>query len=904
MCGIAGIINFNNNPVDELSISKMIRAMKHRGPDDEGMFFEHHVGLGFVRLSILDLSQSGHQPMVSENGRYIIVFNGEVYNYVELKEKLKEKYQFNSNTDTEVVLKSYIEWGESCLDKFNGMFAFAIYDTIEKTLFGARDRFGIKPFYYFYNYNQFIFASDIPPILTNQNVSAFPNNEVIFNYLLTNRTNYSEKTFFDNILKLNPGHKFKIENKKLTISQWYNIENHNITEGFNSSTEYDKVFIEAIKIQLRSDVPIGICLSGGLDSSSIAAVLLKAFKVNNLHAYSAIYNKGDVGDEQDFIHIFSNEKMNMHFVKPTAESFLNDIDEYVNALSEPVPGTSEYAEFKVMQLAKQYSTVILNGQGADEVLGGYDYFYSAYLKELILKFYFLQFLKECFYLKKHNKLLPTLKYLLFFLAPINIKRYILKKKNNIFKPKFYYNNKIYATQIIKQFYTFKSLKKFFKNHFKHKFEHHLLWADKSGMYFSLETRFPFIDHHLIEKTLSTSNSNILKNGWTKNILREAMINKLDDKIRLRKDKVGFETPEAEWIREPAFKNFINEIINSTSFNNRPYFDANKIKLLVNQHNAYKANHANLIWKTIHLELWLRKFIDKKEHQTPNNKTFVIITPVKNEAKFVKETLNSVINQTIKPNLWILVNDGSTDNTAQIINEYCLKFSWIKTINLENKNEERSGGSKVVNAFYNGLRTVNINNYNFIVKLDGDLILPKNYFETLLNEFENDKKLGICGGTIYNSYSEYDLRIEKVADFHVRGALKMIRKECWLQINGFKEVWNWDGLDIMEAQFYGWKTRSIDIPVIHLRPTTSAYNLVEHSYKSGYEAYKMGADCKLTLIRTIRKISTKPYFKISSAYFKGYLTAKKNKETIIVAESLAKFINNKHYSRFNLLKSIF
>jgi len=904
MCGIAGIVYFNDSQVDSIAIEKMMAAMKHRGPDDEGKFIENNIGLGFVRLSILDLSPSGHQPMFSNDDRYVIVFNGEVYNYLEIKESLKEKYKFNSNTDTEVVLNAYIEWGENCLEKFNGMFAFVIYDRCEKTLFGARDRLGIKPFYYHHNYEHFIFASDIPSILTNSNVTAIPNDEIIFNYLLTNRTNYSEQTFFSYILKLKPGYKLKLNKTDLKIEKWYELEDHIYHEGFKTEIEYYNTFKEAISLQLRSDVPIGICLSGGLDSSAIASLLLEDFNLKYLHSYSAIYNKGDIGDEQEFIDLFKNKGIKMHFTKPSASELLKDIDSYLEALSEPVPGTSEYAEFKVMQLAKEHSTVILNGQGADEVLGGYDYFYPAYLKELVTKLQIIQFLKELYYLKQHNKLIKSLRYLTFFIAPVNLKCIILQKRNNVFHSAYYNKYNAEAKQIVNKFYNFKTLNNFFKNHFYYKFEHHLLWADKSGMYFSIETRFPFIDHHLIEKTLSTSSSKILNHGWTKAILRDSLHNKLDNKIRLRKDKVGFETPEEQWLKEKEFQNFITTIINSESFKNRPFFDSKKVKLLFQDHLNNKTNNANIIWKVVHLELWLRKFIDSKQNESINDKSFIIITPVKNEAQFIRQTIDSVVNQTVKPKLWIIVDDGSTDDTSQIIHEYCIVHDWIKLTTIENKNEERSGGSKVVRAFYKGLLLSNPNEFEFIVKLDGDLILPPNYFETLLIEFEKFPNLGICGGTIHNKYSENDIREEKASSFHVRGALKMIRRQCWDQIGGFKEIWNWDGLDVMEAQFKGWQTRSIKTPVIHLRPTTSAYDPIGHSYKSGYEAYKIGSDLRLTLIRSIRKAYGKHGIKQSTAYLKGYLAAKNNHENFIVSDSLAKFINKKHYSRFNILKLLF
>ncbi len=275
---------------------------------------------------------------------------------------------------------------------------------------------------------------------------------------------------------------------------------------------------------------------------------------------------------------------------------------------------------------------------------------------------------------------------------------------------------------------------------------------------------------------------------------------------------------------------------------------------------------------------------------------LVITPVKNESQFILKTICSLIKQSVKPKKWLIVDDGSTDDTVNIINEKILKYDWIELKLFKTKYEERTGGSKVVRAFNYGLSFVSADDYDFIVKLDGDLELPKNYFEAMINEFESDNKLGICGGTIYNKYSDNYIKIEKVSRFHVRGALKMIKINCWKDINGFKEIWNWDGIDIMEAQFKGWSTRSIDVPVIHLRPTSSAYDPLQHAFKSGYESYKMRSSLFLTLIRAIFKIKIKPYLKCSYYYLQGYFKANSNKEKLIISPELAKFINKKNYSR--------
>lgn len=609
MCGICGIINFDNSKVQDKHILEMMKAMKHRGPDDEGTFIEGSNGLGFVRLSILDLSPAGHQPMFSKDERFVIVFNGEVYNYLEIKEELKSKYEFRSNTDTEVVLYSYLEWGKDSLHKFNGMFAFVIFDRLKNEIFGARDRFGIKPFYYHLNENQFIFASDIPPILKALNKKPTPNDEVICNYLFLNRTNYSENTFFNEIKKLQHGHFFYIKDRNFEIFRWYDVSKELKGKGFKEPKEYYECLKNSIQLQLRSDVPVGICLSGGLDSSSIASILIKENMLDDLHSYSAIYNRGDTGDEQEFIDEFKGTSIKMHFTNPSHKSLLQDLNDYITALSEPVPGTSIFAEFKVMELAKKHSTVLLNGQGVDEVLGGYDYFYGAYLFLLIKKLRLKSFITELISLSKFNNLKIHLKYFIFFLLPIKLKYILLSLKAFTIKSNF---KKIYnkeTKKLLKELYQFNSLQEFFIKHLEYKFEHHLLWADKTGMFFSLETRFPFLDHNLVENTLKLSEEKILFKGLTKVILRDALKNILPDKIRNRTNKVGFETPENEWFRTTDFREFISDIINSETFKNRRYFNVKKVKKMYKEHIEYKANYGNDIWKIIHLELWVRKYID-------------------------------------------------------------------------------------------------------------------------------------------------------------------------------------------------------------------------------------------------------------------------------------------------------
>jgi asparagine synthase (glutamine-hydrolysing) len=612
MCGICGIIQFNQQPVQEAPILKMMRSMKHRGPDDEGVFVEKNVGLGFVRLSILDLSRAGHQPFKSEDNRYVIVLNGEVYNYIELRDILREKgYIFRSNTDTEVALKSYIEWGEECLEHFNGMWAFSIYDSKEKTVFAARDRFGIKPFYYYHDKNAFIFASDIAPLLKVRPQLAQPDDGIIFDFLLTNRTNHIANTFFKEINKLQHGHKIniKVNEGKVNINKWYSLS-ENKHDGYSSAEQFRDDFVSSVRLQLRSDVPLGLCLSGGLDSSSIGATISKTIGRKDIHSFSAVYGQGQKGDESEFINEFNGYIDNIHFTNPTVDSFMADMDSFISTLGEPVPGTSVYAEYKVMELAKDYCTVVLNGQGADEYMAGYHYLIGFYLKQCFLELRWLNLMNDVYQYYKIHKSVYPLQTGVFYLLPSWLKEQFMFKKLGYIQSDFYDEHSMRkGNSIFDQLYASKTLKESFLNHFEYKFEHHLLWADKTGMRFSLETRFPFIDHHLVEKMLNTDTSFIYANGVTKVILRQAMKGILPEKVRKRMDKVGYETPEDAWLRTDKFKELFYDVVNSSSFQARPYFNNEQVIRLYYQHLSGK-NLGKEIWKILHLELWFRKFIDQ------------------------------------------------------------------------------------------------------------------------------------------------------------------------------------------------------------------------------------------------------------------------------------------------------
>lgn len=615
MCGICGIINFNKETLNEIPIRNMMQLMKHRGPDDNGVFIDQNIGLGFVRLSIIDLSIAGHQPKFSQDNRYVLVFNGEIYNYIEIREELiKEGVAFFTQTDTEVLLNSYIHWGEECMHRFNGMWAIVIYDREEKKVFAARDRYGIKPFYYIKSNDYFAFCSEIPPLLPLLKNKPKPNYQTIFDYLVFNRTDQTESTFFEQVKKLQHGHKFTIKTKQskdweLPIKKWYDIRTE-VTKnaGFKDHIEFKELLTSAVELRLRSDVPIGVCLSGGLDSSSIVSILLKDFNKKDLATFSAVYSKGQIGDETEYINEYIPLMENMFFTTPDAKKLKIDLNHFIKAHGEPIPSTSPYAQFKVMELAKGKAVVTLDGQGADEGLAGYHYFFGFYFKDLLTHGRIATLTSEMYYyLIKHRNFIGFTSFLFFMLPKyfriktrVNNKGYLNKK----FAEQFKQNDSVAG-----QLYNSKSLKDNLIDHFDYKLEHLLKWEDRNSMWFSIESRVPFLDFRLVEKTLATTDELKINKGMTKFILREAMKGILPEKIRLRRDKIGFETPQDDWFREPIWQEIILDIIESDSFKLRNIINPEIAKKQYLKHLSKEMNCSKEIWKWVHLELWFREFID-------------------------------------------------------------------------------------------------------------------------------------------------------------------------------------------------------------------------------------------------------------------------------------------------------
>ncbi len=606
MCGINGF-----NWKDEYKIEKMNSRLKHRGPDDEGIYVDEEVSLGHLRLSIIDLSKNGHQPMSDCGERFYIVYNGEVYNFKELRAELESLgYSFKSNTDTEVILYSYIQWQERCLDRFNGMFAFAIYDSESKKVFLARDRMGVKPLYYYFKNKKFLFSSEIPPLLEHE-VDTAPNKKIIKDFLLYNISDHSDETFFEGIKKIPRGcyATFDLKRSELEIKEWYDIRyEEKFTGKYEDAISIFRDLMEnSVDIRLISDVPVGTCLSGGIDSSTIACLINRSMKIKT---FSAVYDDFE-RDESKFISIVS-EKTGManYRVRPTPEKLQKDLLKIIELVGEPFPSASIYAQNCVQELAKKNGvTVVLDGQGADELLAGYHYFLGFYLVDLLKGFKLRRFASEWYNLIKGGNYRIAIQFSLYLLLPIFIREEIFLRESLLSRDLM--NDTNATTEYFNNFSNCTSLSQSLEFHLKYRLEQLLKWEDRNSMGNQTESRVPFLDYRIIEFVSGLPDDFIIRGGRTKALLRDAMTDVVPLEILQRRDKIGYETPDAHWLKTTYFKKILEDWFVQNEPLCREYVDIKKLRREINEHIYKNKNHARNLWKAIFLEAWLKVFFPEK-----------------------------------------------------------------------------------------------------------------------------------------------------------------------------------------------------------------------------------------------------------------------------------------------------
>lgn len=626
MCGIAGIVNLDRKPAERGVLEEMAGALKHRGPDDTGVYLDGVIGLSHARLSIIDLSKDAHQPMPNEDSSLFIVHNGEIYNYIELKNDLiRLGHVFKSKTDTEVILHAYEEWGERCLEYFNGMWAFAILDRKKKEVFCSRDRFGVKPFYYYFDNNAFIFASEPKALFKNPRIKKEPNDKAIFNYLSSGYgyMDISDDTFFGSIKQLKPAHyiKLSVPDKKLVQIKYWDLDPDKKAESKSEIEIYDKfrsLFEDSVRLRLRSDVPLGVSLSGGLDSSSIACVMANIVQAAPIETFSSCFEDKDY-DERRFIQPVlerTGAKQNFMFTRP--ENLFREIEEIIWYQDEPYSTLSIFPQWYVMKAARDKGVkVLLTGQGGDETLAGYHKYYFYLFADLIHSFKWSRAAKEIGIYKNYkgdnNVLDRVLKILFSYFTPQEIKKLLKNGRSESLRghlnKEFVSNN---SGRIIIERKFDSILNNDLYNALKISPLPSLLHIDdRSSMAHSVETRAPFLDYRLVEYLFSLGPEYKIRNGFTKYILRESLKGVLPDRIRLRRDKMGFATPLEKWFRIDL-KEKVREIFNSEEFKSRPYFDSARVLKTYEQFIEGKKDVCYAVWSWVNLELWLRRFIDARQ----------------------------------------------------------------------------------------------------------------------------------------------------------------------------------------------------------------------------------------------------------------------------------------------------
>ncbi len=652
MCGIAGVYSFGGS-VDPHIIRRMTDFLRHRGPDDEGFLAvdstsrkvvsligidskkdgsrigdfngSANLFIGHRRLSVIDLSPKGHQPMANEDGSLWVAHNGEVYNYLEIRKQLETLgHGFNSQTDTEVILHAYEEWGIECLHRFNGMWAFAIVDLRGNRVFCSRDRAGIKPFYYFYDGKRFCFASEIKALLQMGNFSREPNEQILADYLFSGLIDHTKETFFKHIYQLKPGEYLLLDESRMSVNSYWDIDRNEIR--FAKKSQYSEHFYEllsdSIRLRLRSDVPIGTCLSGGLDSSSIVCLanrlmfngqqIDRRLVGERQKTFSSCF-ENSAYDERKFIELVTGRTgAEKNYVFPRGENLFRDLAKLIWHQEEPFGSTSIYAQWSVMQLAKERGvTVLLDGQGGDELLGGYlPSFYFALLqalKGMDLPSLFREI--KGFY--RNHKAISDL-------IPRFLERVVLNRLKP-FIPQLSGYRMGWAEEGFRKRYfrTFPRPAKFgldLDDYLYTIFRSTVLpgllhYEDRNSMAFSLETRLPFLDYRLVEFMFGLPTEHKVQEGIGKVILRRSMQGILPEEVRNRLDKMGFVTPEEVWFRT-TLKKDIHEIISSKSFAERGYFDVGKVKNAFDEYCRGKANLRLPLWRWVNLELWLRTFVDQ------------------------------------------------------------------------------------------------------------------------------------------------------------------------------------------------------------------------------------------------------------------------------------------------------
>jgi asparagine synthase (glutamine-hydrolysing) len=612
MCGIAGYLG---SP-DTRLLKSMLDSIRHRGPDDEGIFSDDSVALGARRLAIVDI-EHGNQPIHNEQETVWAVFNGEIYNFPSIREELiRLGHKFDTRTDTETVVHAYEEWDVSCLQKFRGMFAFAVWDKTKKRLFLARDRIGIKPLYYYSHPNKFLFASEIKALILDPEIRRKPNNQVIYNFLVTGFQSYTGDTFFTDIKELPPAHYMIVDQDQLSLKRYWNLAvskpDEPRTDEYYAS-KFRELLLDAIKIRLPENLAIGSFLSGGLDSTSIVCLANSILKVGspstNVHQepqklFSAFYDEA-VADERPFIEEVSRSvATKIDYVFPSTTMRLDDVKTFVYHMDEPVTVLNYYTYWCLARITKEKVRVTFSGQGPDEVLAGHTDHFETYLRELWTRKRIRRLLTELIAGINRLGLIPVLRHAV---ATITAGR---MQAEELLNPTFLASHR--KDRIRRERSSLDAA--LLIDVTRDRLPMHLRVGDRVSSAFATETRLPYLDHRIVEFSFSLPETQKIKNGWSKYVLRNSVKGFIPESVRMRK-KFGTPIPMDRWMKD--LHQEIRQVFSSDRFREREYFNHAKVLDMYDRYCNGKLRrperqfYGEALWRILNLELWFEVFFDQQ-----------------------------------------------------------------------------------------------------------------------------------------------------------------------------------------------------------------------------------------------------------------------------------------------------
>ncbi len=623
MCGINGVVSRNALGRERLTrdIARMNTAIAHRGPDGDGIFSTEQTGLGHVRLAILDLSPAGAQPMALPASGLTLVFNGEIYNYLEIAAELRALgHQFHGHSDTEVLVHAYQQWGEDCVRRFNGMWAFAIWDEARKRLFASRDRLGVKPFVYVDAKEAFYFSSEMAGLRAVLPLHE-ANEAKLHDYLAYGyRTNNGEG-YFKNVFELMPGHNLVWEDGRIHMQRYWALplpgEGPPLPPAGERVEAYAELLRDAVRLRLRSDVPVALLQSGGVDSSVICTIVNDEIAqgrlgVHGVDAYTATY-PGEAVDESAAVRTLMARCPNIDSIEitPSGEDLAVEHRSYVRAMQEPKAGPPSFAHWRLMRAIRAQGTkVVINGQGADEALAGYGYYIRGYRLLDLLQRNPAEALREAAAMRAHmgggvvNQLLQTAKAMAGRRAASHVRSRFVEKASPLLTPEFHRQHDAYLPDLHMSWHG-DNLDRHLRSQLQdYGFNQILHYEDLSSMSQGIEIRSPFIDYRLMEFSFALPDEDKFSRGVTKKILRQAFDDRVPHSIIRSGVKIGFGVPIAEWFKRPAMQAYIRSVVASPAFRQRSLWDAGKVARRLQE--PVSGGMASAVWRYLMTAVWLEE----------------------------------------------------------------------------------------------------------------------------------------------------------------------------------------------------------------------------------------------------------------------------------------------------------